>query len=134
MQTVQTAQCFGTVISDVLLDQPLNRCALVPWTVLQRSNGTLTQSRIPLRRPLLAACLPCLAGRNGQDPYFLSKSSTLRMQATNVFTLVRLTGNTHRLLPVLCFLWSPSDPGILSSATVAPWGSAVIQYFGNLCG
>ena len=33
-----------------------------------------------------------------------------------------LTGNTHRLLHVLCCLWLPSDPGIFPSATIVLLG------------
>ena len=41
-----------------------------------------------------------------------------------------LTGNTHRLLHVLCCLWLPSDQGILPSATIVLLGKfSMIQYF-----
>ena len=33
-----------------------------------------------------------------------------------------LTGNTHRLLHVLCCLWLPSDPGIFPSDTIVLLG------------
>ena len=36
----------------------------------------------------------------------------------NVTAGCSLTGNTRRLLHVLCCLWLPSDPGIFPSATM----------------
>lgn len=36
-------------------------------------------------------------------------------------------GNTHRLLPVLCCLWSPSDPGMLRALKSYCWGFTLMQ-------
>ena len=42
-----------------------------------------------------------------------------------------LTGNTDRLLHLLCSLWLPSDPGIFQALQSYSWGFAMIQNFQN---